>query len=228
MDLRTEGGPMVRPQFISIFYVNTTAVNKLIPEQKEGKKVDLSHVRAFESREYAVACFKRAYERLMAPRVWHQLSGAMSAEFFLIDETGVEPHRPVLKDDYLKINIPGPGTIAGKGYDWVFIEQIEDKANPEAKEESIGMKLKPCGDPGNKDMTTAHFFTEEASSTFIISRNGNTVSSCYYGRNEVPNVHTESITDNIRNTVVGSGAWASFSEMQWHSLIKGFLEEESV
>lgn len=95
--------------------------------------------------------------------------------------------------------------------------------------QGVGMKLVPCKDPvkiKSVSNEVAHFFTEDVSSTFVIIRKGNEVTSYYYGRNETPNVHTHSMADNIRNAIVSSGALASLSEAQWLALIKGLLQPE--
>ena len=201
--------------------------DSLIPEQIKGKKTELDHAEILPSEEAAIKCFERAHKRLLNPAVWHQLAGIFSAEFYPITEQTHEAlHRLAKVNDYLKIDIPGPGPTLGEGYDWVKVAQIEYYSEPPTGTEGVGMKLVPCEDPIKNSNEVAHFFTSEASSTFIIKRKGNQVTSYYYGRNETPNVHTSSTADNIRNAIVSSGALASLSEAQWLALIKGFLQPE--
>ena len=88
------------------------------------------------------------------------------------------------------------------------------------------MKVRPCGDPRSAVTNTAHFFGEDASSTFLIERNGDKVTAFYHGRNEVPNTSTPKWGDNVRNALVASGAIVGLSEAQWSALCKGFLAEE--
>ncbi|WP_345084855.1 hypothetical protein [Nemorincola caseinilytica] len=201
-------------------------MTELIPEQISGKKVDLSHTAELATQEEAAACFARARMRMLDPGTWHELSGALSAEFILVPQTGTPPHQWAQTHDHIKIDIPGPGPSSGKGYDWVLIELIKDETDAIAPSERVGMRLSPCSDPTGKDTDTAHFFTGQASSTFVITRNGNKVVAQYHGRNEMPNIKTTRTVDNIRNAIVASGALASLSEMQWMSLIKGFLKNE--
>ena len=66
--------------------------------------------------------------------------------------------------------------------------------------------------------------TGNASSTFIIRQLNTTVTATYYGRNEKINNHTDSVTDNVRNTVMAPGAMAGLSEIQWFALIHAFLK----
>lgn len=200
--------------------------NQLIPDNKRGKATDLDHSVPLPDREQALDCYKRACKRLLNPPVWHELSGALSAHFVLTNEKGEEQERLLQEDDYIRINIPGPGSAVGDGFDWVKVEMVEDKTDPAAEEESIGLKVRTCDNPTSKENDTAHFFQQDATSSFIIHRRGNTVTASYHGRNEVPNTKTDKTTDNLRNALVATGAIAGLSELQWSALIKGFLAKE--
>ncbi len=197
----------------------------LIPEQEAGKQNDLYYRREEVDREHAVRCFTRAYKRMLNPRVWHKLCGALSAEFMLVD--GVDdPHRLAMEGDRYRIDITGPGPRAGDGYDWVMVEAIAVHADADAEQESAAMRLRPCTNPNGRAGDTAHFFTDSATSTFIVSRMGNAVTASYHGRNELPNTDTGSVLDNLRNGAVASGAMAALSEAQWQTLITEFLQPE--
>ena len=106
------------------------------------------------------------------------------------------------------------------------VEAIEEHNNPASEYEWMGMRLRPTSNPQNDNEETAHFFQSTATSTFVIVREGNTVTASYHGRNEKANTHTSSAVDNMRNAVVTSGAIAGFSEVQWATLIKEFLQAE--
>lgn len=201
-------------------------MDALIPENTKGKPVDLDTSVSLPTREKAQDCFRRAYKRLLNPPVWHQLGGALSAEFVLVNDKGQELERLAEVGDYLRIDVPGPGGHSGRGFDWVVVEMIEDKANPGAEEESVGMRVRACENPAGNEKDTAHFFQSDATSTFIIRRKGNTVTAAYYGRNEVSNTNTEKQTDKLRNALIALGAMAGLSELQWSGLIKGFLSKE--
>src|SRR4051812_8838862 len=122
-------------------------MDTLIPENRKGKPVDLNVSVSLSTREEALDCFKRAYKRLLNPPVWHQLSGTLSAEFVLVNDQGQEQERLAQAGDYFRIDVPGPGGHLGKGFDWVVVEAVEDKANPDAGEESVGMKVRACENP---------------------------------------------------------------------------------
>ncbi len=186
-----------------------------IPKHTEGKQNDVSHTVTLPDQEEAAKCFVRAYKRLFNPRIWHQLAGVLSPEVTLHNSDGSKERDLADVNDLYRINIPGPGTNAGKGYDWVKVEAIEQNHDPSAQQEWTGLRLRPCANPDNKENDTAHFFRGSSTSTFIISRKGNSVTASYHGRNEVPNTSTSSTIDNIRNGIVTSGALAGLSEVQW-------------
>ncbi len=200
--------------------------NAIIPSNTEGKQNDLHFSKTLPDREQAVDCFKRAYKRLLNPPVWHQLAGMISGEFTLAGESGQAANRLAREGDHFRIDLPGPGPRIGDGYDWVKVASIQDNTNPAGEEERVALQLHPSSNPTSKDERTAHFLREEASSTFIIERKGNIVTASYHGRNEVPNTDTGNIIDNLRNTIVSSGALSGLSEAQWSSLIKAFLQAE--
>jgi hypothetical protein len=64
-----------------------------------------------------------------------------------------------------------------------------------------------------------------ATSTFQVKRIGNCVSAEEHGRNEVPNLETGHLLDNIRNAIVSAGAKIGFSYPQWKSLVSGLLSK---
>ncbi|HTN45651.1 MAG TPA: hypothetical protein VL098_04835 [Flavipsychrobacter sp.] len=197
----------------------------LIPENEQGKQNDIVFSRTLPTREAAIQCFKRACKRVINPQIWHELTGMLSPEVKLYTEAG-EVHRLAAVKDFFRLDIPGPGTLLGGGYDWVQVAAIEDQEAEDADEAIFAMKLHPAADPQSDSSDAAHFFNAAASSTFVVHRLGNTVTASYHGRNELPNNKTRNTIDNLRNTVVAAGAAIGLSELQWKALIKNFLQEE--
>jgi hypothetical protein len=72
----------------------------------------------------------------------------------------------------------------------------------------------------------AHFFSDEATSNFIVQRRGLEVIAAVLGRNEKPNTGAEKIIDKARNTAVATGAVTAFSKLQWKSLVNGLLGDD--
>lgn len=198
----------------------------MIPENQQGKQTDLEYAVTAATEAEAADCFTRAWKRMLNPPIWHKLCGTLSASFMLTGEHGDPVSRLAQQNDHICIDIPGPANSAGKGFDWVRIEHVEEDINPAAATEKMGMRVRACANPKTTETVTAHFFDEHATSTFIITRNGKTVTASYHGRNEMPNSATGHVADNIRNTVVALGATAGLSELQWSALIQSFLQEE--
>ena len=195
--------------------------NSIVPENKTGKAVDIEHSIPVDEYE-AKKMYKIARERLLTPGCWQQLSGSASATFEVISNGNISL-KEVKENDYLRIDIPGPGADEGDGFDWVKVETIKEDFIQEA-DNSIALKLRASPNPNNDKTSTAHFFKEDATSSFIIKLIGNTITVSYYGRNEVPNVKNVSIIDKVRNALVAVGAAIGLSEIQWDSLVKGLLE----
>lgn len=196
----------------------------IVPEQKTGAKTDVVSTEEFPSIDEARAFFQQCKQRLLNINGWSKLGGKASADFKLADKDGNEVQRSVAeRGDHFKIDIPGPGTITGEGYDWVKIEDIEDSTDGTEDQEVVALRVRPTGNPNNDKTDVAHFFTDEATSSFIVQRKGNVVSAEVHGRNEKPNTAADAVIDKTRNTMVAAGAMAGFSEVQWKSLVNGLL-----
>lgn len=204
-----------------------SSIEFIIPENIKGKATSAEHSASFNNVDEAKAAFKLACSRMHDINSWHKLSGFASAEFSLKDPNGTNIERAVQLGDYVQIDVPGPGPVSGDGYDWVRVEAIENKTEIDLEQESCGMRVRSCKNPNKTTDETAHFLTNDATSTFIIHRRQNIVMSEYYGRNEMINTGTEKIIDKMRNIVTGASALAGVSELQWSRTIKSFLEAES-
>lgn len=197
-----------------------------IPEHTNGVQTDTEYSVNAKSRSEAEHIFKRASARLLQINTWHKLCGPGSAHFALTDKNGQKVMRPAKENDYFKIDIPGPGSAAGDGYDWVRVEKIKNKISMGGEEENLMMQVRPCSAPAIQDDSTAHFLSDEATSTFIIARENNTIKASVHGRNEKPNVEAENFIDKLRNAVMGTGAIAGAAKIQWTLLVKGLLAED--
>ncbi len=198
---------------------------EFVPVNTEGKPLDLESKIEEKSLDEASDTYKRACKRLQNPRIWHEIAGNFSAKFELINENNVDPHRLVQLNDHLRIDIPGPGLQAGDGFDWVKVTKIAGDIVP-GEDESFGIELRASSNPTGDSQQTAHFFTGEATSSFIISRKGTTITVRYAGRNEMPNTEDIKVADKIRNTLVASGAMVGISNIQWKALIDGLPKVE--
>lgn len=197
---------------------------KIIPEQESGVQTNTESFKELSSIEEAEEFYEKVKQRLLHVNGWHQLAGNLTADFYLTDEKGNEVERAVQQGDHFKIDIPGPGPAAGDGYDWVQVETIEEGAKEDGA--FVAVRVRPDTSPVNDRPDVAHFFSEEATSCFMVKREGKKVIAGVYGRNEKPNVSSEKIVDKARNTAVATGAATGFSKLQWKSLVNGLVKQE--
>lgn len=196
--------------------------NAPVPGQQSGIETNTEHVKEFETPFQAKQFYQVARERLLNVNEWRRLAG-QGAHFQVTDQQGKEADRPVQKNDHFKIDIPGPGNASGDGYDWVQIEAIDAGASND--EEFTAIRVRPATNPLNRKKDIAHFFSDEATSSFVVKRENNRVIAGVYGRNEKPNTDSETLTDSIRNAAMAVGAFSGFSKLQWKSLVAGLLKE---
>ena len=194
--------------------------SKFVPPQQEGGKADIVETITAANNLQAKRLFVTARDRLFDIANWGDISRGISASFQLTDKNGSMKNGLPQVGDHIRINIPGPGSSAGEGYDWVRIELVQE--GNEANKEFAVIKVRPSAAP-EKQKGTAHFFDSAATSSFMVKMEGRHISAEIHGRNEKPNMETEKVTDQIRNFVVGSAATSGFAKIQWQKLAKGLL-----
>lgn len=199
-------------------------MKNIIPQQKEGKKMDCFESVDFESTSLATDAFALACGHLAQPNNWYELASIPASTFQLHDKDGHPVQRNLQLHDYIRLDIPGPGLPSSQGYDWVNVVNITEDFHEEFK--LFAMTLKPCPDPQQHDHSdTAHFFEGVSSSTFVVEQRRNSILIQYAGRNEVLNLDNESLGDNIRNFLIGLGAKIGASYPQWKSLVQGLANK---
>ena len=196
----------------------------IIPPQHTGKDIEAEASVEFETDADAINFYHTAKKRLLCVNEWHQLAGLISAKFQLTDENGEEIDREAQQGYYIRVDIPGPGSKEGDGYDWGLIEELNEIEFEDIQ--SIGFRVRPAANPKKHSEHIAHFYDESATSNFIITREGNIVTASIIDRNIKPNDEAESVMDKIRHTVAGMAALASFSKIQWQNLAEGFVKKE--
>lgn len=196
----------------------------IVPQHHEGKIIDTEASKTFDTTEEASKFFEAVKEKLVHVNRWHEVAGALSATFQLVDSGGSEVDRAVQQGDYFKIDIPGPGTRSGEGYDWVTVEEVKEVN--EGAVQSLGIRVRPTGNPHNTETDVAHFYSPSSTSNFIVTREGQTVTVSVYDRNTKPNDRTGNAVDTIRDKIVGATAVSFFSKIQWKKLVDGLLAEK--
>ncbi len=192
-----------------------------IPTQQTGGSSDTEATYKASSIEEAKAFFRKVKQRLLDVNHWKEVAIIPSAEFNVCDQFGRPVNRLVKEGDFFRITIPGPGNRQGDGDDWVRVECIEEIHEKDL--DQISIKVRPSVNPQHPE-ETAHFFTEEATSSFIVERRSEIIKAAVHGRNETPNTELSSITDNIRNSVVATVAISFFSKIQWKALVNGLIK----
>lgn len=201
-------------------------MGEIIPENKTGVQTNTEELITFDDPGKAVVFYKLARSRLMNINRWQEIAGTGSSEFRLFDENGEATSEPVREGFYFRIDVPGPGTATGDGFDWVRVEAVEEMGDENSASQLTVIRVRPSDNPKNNKTDTAHFFTDEATSSFVVERVENIVKAGIYGRNEKPNLDVEKIGDKLRNAIFGAGAAAGASKMQWVKLVRGILRTD--
>ncbi|MFI5452931.1 hypothetical protein ACHMWN_12330 [Pedobacter sp. UC225_61] len=197
---------------------------KLVPEQLHGSEMNARSETIVPNIEQAVTFYQLVKLRLFEVSNWDRVCGTSATTFQLTLPDG-SPSFRLEVGNLIRIDIPGPGTSAGDGYDWVRIEQIDKNEGAEL-DEWTGFTVRPCSNPFHPELGVAHFFSDVATSTFIVGRSGQTVWAEMHGRNEVPNGTTEKIFDGLRNAMVGWTAKVGLSYPQWKLLVDGLVKKD--
>jgi len=196
----------------------------LIPEQKEGRKITAEASANFAGNKEAKDFYRTAKQRLLFIHNWGKIAGKLSADFQLTDNKGNEADRPAQKTDHFRIDIPGPGSKAGEGYDWARVEDIREVNNDDV--DSIAIVVRPAANPQTQNPNVAHFFSEKSTSTFVVTREANKITASIYDRNIEANEETEEPLDKLRNAMVGLTAKHGFSKLQWQALADALIKKD--
>ncbi len=198
-----------------------------LPEKEEGAQKDIEAKVETGTVEEAKKLFERAKKRLLYVNDWDKICGKASAVFTITDEEGQEVEGTPKVGFHFKIDIPAPGTKTGEGFDWVRVEAIEENENVNEDSEFLVMRVRPSSNPSTAGNDVAHFFSDKATSNFLVLREKNVVTAAVLGRNEVANTkNTTGLLDKLRNAIVGTGAAGGLSNPQWKSLVNGVLGKE--
>ncbi len=192
----------------------------IIPQQQTGKAIDAASSIELTDENDAKSFFIKVKDRLQNVNQWKKYAGSISADFQLVDNHGRAVERKAKEGDYFKIDIPGPGTKSGDGYDWVKIEEVVTTALTNG--ESFGFRVRPAENPQSGNSEVAHFYSPESTSSFIVERNKNKITISIHDRNTKPNANADGF-EKIRDTLVGTAGVVTFSKIQWKNLAEGIL-----
>lgn len=194
---------------------------EIIPEQQVGEAIYAESSVEMNDEMSAMIFFEEVKRRLANVNSWHTISGGLTAKFQLVNNKRKMVERTVRKGDYLKIDIPGPGSRTGDGFDWVVVEEMESMSSQE--EEFFAFRVRPAENPLKENGDIAHFYSPDSTSTFTVTRNGNNITAGIYDRNIKPNEDVYFTIDKIRDTVIAATGLVALSKVQWQKLTDGLL-----
>ncbi len=194
-----------------------------IPSQNQGEFHDIVSMQCANSITDAIKNFQKLKSRLCAVNNWDTYSDQVKTAFTLIDsETQIESYNLKI-DNFIRIDIPGPGNPSGNGYDWTKIINIEDKTKHEDYP-YFAITIKPCAAPDSDNNTVAHFYTEASTNTFIIRRIGTCIYAEVHGRNQIQNTAEVPILDTMRNKAISVGANLGLGGLNWLAFTNALLK----
>ena len=199
-------------------------LHEVVPAQQTGQSSFTHSQIKCRNNSHAQACYRIAAERLLNVNRWHAYAGQATATFQLFDETGNAISRPVHKNDYLRINIPGPNNPDADGSDWVQVLQTGEMSAGE--QQLTFITVKACPNPLTDHTAPTHFFDHPATSTFVIFRKQLSIMAAVFGRNEHSNLRSGNLLTRIRNWFVFIGAQLGLANLQWKALTHGLLTEK--
>lgn len=186
-----------------------------IPEQKNGSFHDSESRKLFNDSESTDAGFEELKKRFLDINQWKNYCSERSAEFKLFDSSGKHIDRSPQVSDLIRIDIPGPGNSESKGYEWVKIREISDQHLIKGEIETLIIVCEPTTIPDQEDNShIAHFYSEDSTSNFKISKGAKYIKIGIYGRNETPNLNTN-LASKIRNVAIAIGGMFGLSKTQW-------------
>ncbi|WP_226064774.1 hypothetical protein [Kaistella polysaccharea] len=194
-----------------------------IPPQFDGAQSDASSEMVFANEAAAIEHFKLVRKRFLDINSWELFAGIEKAEFSLRDENGKLSLLQPKVNDLITVKVPLLHNSEG-GYDWVRIEKFEEEYQPGF--ESVFIQVRPTYNPLLGGKTTTHFLDSQATSNFLIKREGSKISAEVHARNEIPNTDDEKLMEKVRNKIVALGGMLFGSKMQWDGLTNGLLKNE--
>lgn len=196
-----------------------------LPQHHTGKEIIVESSTTVDSMHEKDILLSRALARLKDVNSWHRIMDQNFAVFQLTDKAGqpleaIEPEEGM----HFRIDIAGPASESGNGYDWVEIVQAHTFEINAYK--GYFITVRPADNPGSKDDHTAHFYTRSSTSTFLVYGHDCAVHAMVLDRNIEVNTDSKTGIDSIRNTVYGAVGKAVFSKIQWQLLADALVQPQ--
>lgn len=200
-------------------------IKHLVPENTFGSKNDCVSFLKCASEDAAIVQYDRCKEALLNVNHWHLLTGGRSAHFNLTDKNGTNIDGLIMLESIIKILMPGPKNKVGGDFDWVQVTKLDEEIS--GHQSLFILQLQPIRCPRISDKTATHFYTENASNTFILVKQKQKVQLSVHGRNEIPNLKIRGFINKLRNYFVAHGGIFGGSRIQWKTLIEAIIESKT-
>ena len=194
-----------------------------IPAQLKGGSHNIVSMQCANTVDIAKRCFDELLLRLKSVNEWNSLSEKINAKFFLLDSKTVETTSELKVGNFIKIDIPGPGSPSGSGYDWTEIIEIQNGLEND-NAPFFAFTIRPCPAPDSDKETVSHFYNQESTNTFIVRRLGTCIYAEVLGRNQIENTTDGPFLDIIRNKAIAIGSKIGFGSLNWMGFTQGLLE----
>jgi hypothetical protein len=198
-------------------------ISEIIPKQLTGDQTGVTSKLKLNTRHDALLLFQAAVKRLLDINNWQKICGGSGAEFRLTDEKGepIDGLNPKT-GNLIRIKLPATQTKGGDGFDWFRIEEFEENKSLLSDSEFFGFRVHPVESPETSTGNSSHFYTNNATITFLIIRYSHTVFALEREKNEMAD-DSNSWINKIRNKLVAIAAKIGVSKQQWQKLVNGLL-----
>lgn len=197
-------------------------IQDFLPVNKIGSENNAATSLTFETETEASNRFRILTQNLLKINDWSVNAGKNPTEFFIYNKNFQEKQLLAEEGNLVKIKIPAPENKLGEGFDWVIVRKIEVINQTDL--EALLLQMKPHQCPENADKGIAHFYTDDATSTFVLAKKNKTIQFSIHGRNEIPNTEKVGFINSLRNFFVASGGIFGGSKLQWQNFSEEFVK----
>ncbi|MBC3538593.1 hypothetical protein ACFSC6_06405 [Rufibacter sediminis] len=165
--------------------------------------------------------FARSKQKLFDVNRWSLLPG-INSTFQLYDAQGNKSDATQARvGDFMQIILPATAIE-----NWVTVVEVVEE------EDIAQFVVRPSPKPeaqkqGNDGDEVKHFFTDEATSTFRVLRDGTKLMGFEIGHEEKPNNQGDQAGGRgLLNTLISEGGWAGFQDLQWNKITRYYVHLE--
>lgn len=103
--------------------------------------------KSYHNKDKCLTIFDTACVRLLDPGHRAALAGNEKEIFVLFDQHGENPNRLLQVGEFLRVDLPGPGTSVGEGFDWMQVTKLDKQRNEDGTEEFLVITMHPSHPP---------------------------------------------------------------------------------